>query len=127
MSRTINRIVGIVALAVASLTGCETVIDPIACTEIFAYGLSVEVVDSITGAPRATGATLTLTEGSYVESTTESFDGRTMLGAGERAGTYGVVVERPDYMTWTAAPVVIGADECHVIPVSLRAQLQPTP
>jgi len=117
-----------VAAAIASfaISGCGTT-GPIACTEIFVYGLSVTVVEEGTGTPLADGATLTLRDGDYVESTTESFDGRTMMGAGERAGTYVVTVSREGFHTWAATDVVVTADECHVIPVALTAELTPIP
>ena len=118
-------------LALAALMGllsaCGGTTDPIACTEQFVFGLTVEVVDSLSGAPRAEGATLTLRDGVYVESTTESFDGLSMSGAGERPGTYVVTLARAGYHTWSRTGVVISADECHVIPVSMRAELQPIP
>ena len=109
-----------------AMSGCGTT-EPIACTEIFVYGLSVAVVEAGTGAPLADGATLTLRDGDYVESTTESFDGRTMMGAGERAGAYVVTVSRAGFHTWAATDVIVTADQCHVIPVALTAELEPIP
>lgn len=118
--------VAVLAAAVYA-AGCGDTLEPIICTDIFVYGLSVEVVDRTGGQPLADGATLTLRDGDYVESMTETFDGLTLFGAGERAGTYLVTVARDGYHTWTAANVVVTADECHVIPVSLRAELDAIP
>ncbi|MDA0327533.1 MAG: hypothetical protein O2958_00775 [Gemmatimonadetes bacterium] len=113
--------------SVAILAGCG-VIDPIACTANFVYGITVEVIDSASQLPLADGATMTLRDGSYVESVTDTFDGLRLSGAGERPGTYAVTVARPNYHTWSAvSPVVVTADQCHVIPVALRAPLQLIP
>jgi len=110
-------------LALTSLLGCDD-LGPTICTAQFVYGISLDVVDSGSGAPLADSATMTLRDGNYVESTTLSPDGLTMTGAGERAGNYTVVVARPQYHNWVRTEVEVTADECHVIPVKLRAELQ---
>ncbi|MDE3003080.1 MAG: carboxypeptidase-like regulatory domain-containing protein [Gemmatimonadota bacterium] len=111
------------------LMGCRTVGigEPIVCTEQFVYGLNVTVLDQSTGAAIAADATMTLHQGTYEEVVTDSWDGTTLSGAGERPGIYAVTVEHPGYQTWTLAGVVVTADECHVIPVSLTAELVPNP
>ena len=59
--------------------------------------------------------------------------GNTLLGAGEQAGVFDVVVTAPGYEIWTQAQVRVREDECHVIPVQLDADLvqvealRPTP
>lgn len=99
---------------------------PIICTDQFVYGLTVEVLDATTSAAIADGATLTVVEGSYVETVTETWDGRSMAAAGERPGTYTVSVTRDGYQAWSRSGVSISADECHVIPRALEARLEPT-
>jgi len=120
------------ALTIAALTlmvGCYGggPSEPIVCTDQFVYGLTVAVRDQVTTLPKADDATLTLREGAYEEIVTDSWDGTTLSGAGERAGTYSVTVEHAGYESWTRAGVEITADECHVIPVSLTAELIPVP
>ncbi len=110
-------------LALAFSVGCADQA-PIICTAQFVYGISVDVMDSENGSPLADSATMTLRDGDYVESTTLSSDGLTMAGAGERAGNYTVIVARPSYHNWVRTEVEVTADECHVIPVKLRAELQ---
>jgi len=110
-------------LALAFSVGCADQ-GPIICTEQFVYGISVEVLDTENGSPLADSATMTLRDGDYVESTTLSPDGLTMVGAGERTGNYTVIVARPSYHNWVRTEIVVTADECHVIPVKLRAELQ---
>ena len=121
---------GTAAIAVlVSVTACYDgdPSGPIACTAQFVYGLTVTVRDQSTTLPKAEDATLTLREGAYVEVVTDSWDGTTLVGAGERSGTYAVTVEHAGYETWTRAGVEVSEDECHVIPVSITANLIPVP
>ena len=97
------------------LAGCYQggTVEPVLCTKQFVYGLTVTVVDQSTSNPIAAAATMTLRDGSYEEVVTDSWDGSTLSGAG--------------YETWTRVGVEISADECHVIPVTLTAELTPLP
>lgn len=114
-------------LAVAALAGCgEDSTGPIACTEEFRYGITIEVRDGATGEPAAVGAEGTLTEGAYVEELMV-FGDDTMAGAGERAGTYDALITKVGYEDWSASRVTVTADECHVRPVALQANLVRTP
>jgi hypothetical protein len=110
---------GILVLALASCSGTS---DPIACTAQFVYGITAHVVDSITGLPVSDGVSGSVQDGSYTE-TMMSF-GSDLVGAGERPGIYAVTVTATGYTEWTASGVVVTADECHVIPVSLEPRLQ---
>ena len=121
------RLKPLIMAATVYLVGCGEPLDPIACPEQFVYGLNVAVVDATSGALRAEGSTLTIREGSWEEVVTQVAGNNTLSGAGERAGTYVVSVARPGYVTWLQPDVTVTADECHVIPVSLLAQLQPAP
>ena len=111
------------------LAGCYQggTLEPVLCTQQFVFGLTVTVVDQSTSAPVANEATMTLRDGTYEEVVTDSWDGSTLSGAGERPGTYTITIEHPAYTTWTRAGVTISADECHVIPVALTAELVPLP
>ncbi len=112
-----------IPFAAAALAGCgDDSTGPIACTEEFRYGITIEVRDGATGAGAAVGAEGSLTEGSYVEELMV-FGEDTMLGAGERAGTYDVLITKAGFEDWTASRVTVTADECHVHPVGLQANL----
>jgi len=103
-------------------SGCKSPLD-VVCTAQFVYGVTVTVLDESSGEPIANGATLTIRDSGYVEVVTDSFDGRTLSGAGERPGRYTLTVERAGYGAWVRDGVVVLRGECHVTPVSLEARL----
>ena len=96
---------------------------PVLCSTQFVYGVNVAVTDATTGDP-IDGATLTLTEGDYVEVMEELASG-SHIGAGERSGTYSLVAEAEGFETVTMDRIVVAADECHVISVSLAIEMDP--
>lgn len=124
-NRSFARCLAAVLIA-AALAGCGDSTGPIACTEEFRFGITIEVRDGTTGEPAAVGARGTLREGDYVEQM-QIFGDDTMLGAGERAGTYDILITRPGYEEWAAARVTVTADECHVRTVALQANLVRAP
>jgi len=109
-------------IMVLALTTCGGASDPIACTAQFVYGITVHVVDATTGLPVSDGLSGNLQDGSYSEAMMAF--GSDLVGAGERAGTYAVTVTATGYSEWSTSEVVVTADECHVIPVSLEPRLQ---
>jgi hypothetical protein len=97
-----------------------------ACTTEFVYGVNVTVLDAVTSAPIVEGATLTIRDAGYVEVVTESYDGQTLSGAGERPGRYTLTVDRAGYQQWVQDGVVVIRGECHVTPAAVEARLTPT-
>jgi hypothetical protein len=97
------------------------VLSPTACTDEFRFGLRVEALDSLTDAPVSDGLAGLLLDGKYVEEMGVS--DYELYGAGERAGTYAVVVTAPGHRAWVRTGVKVRENECHVIPVSLTARL----
>lgn len=113
-------------LAITLTSGCDDVFDPgPACTADFRYGLNITVRDG-SGAPAAQGSIGIARDGDH-EETLEVIGAETMAGAGERPGTYDVTISKTGYITWSAESVTVTADECHVIPVTLQANLVPVP
>jgi hypothetical protein len=123
---------GIPVLAAMLAVGCgRSIEDPLACTDIYLYGLEVSVVDSLTGAVPAS-ATMVVRSGDYVET---RFGLRPPPGqspialrigaAGERAGVYDITVRATGYTDWTKNGVVVAHDGCHPIPVELTARMVP--
>jgi hypothetical protein len=103
-----------IPLLAAALAGCgDDSTGPIACTEEFRYGITIEVRDGGTGEPAAVGAEGTLTEGDYVEE---------LMIFGDD-----VLITKPGYEDWTASRVTVTADECHVRTVALEANLVRVP
>lgn len=100
----------------------------VVCTALFAYGLSVTVVDSASGSPAGAGATVVARDGAYADSATGA-PGRPEFPsfslAGERAGTYSISVTRPGYKPWSRSGVEVTKDVCHVRGVAITAKLQP--
>lgn len=117
----------VAALAAALALACnDGVVGPgPVCTADFRYGLSITVLDG-SGAPAAEGSIGMARDGVY-EETLDILGAETMAGAGERPGTYDITISRTGHMTWSAENVTVMADECHVIPVSLEANLIPVP
>ena len=107
--------------AVSFLTACEQ--GPQACTAIFAYGLSVQVEDSVSGARLASEVAVTADDGDYHE-VLQTVDSVSFFGAGERAGSYTVRVIKDGYAPWEKSGVVVTKDECHVKGVAVVAKLR---
>lgn len=130
--KTLSNVVLLaVALATAACGGSDTVTT---------YGLTVEIVDSVTGEVLTDGSTVTVEDGAYVEvihGSEEVHDGiepARLNAASGRAGTYTVTVTHPGYRTWTAEDVYVSsaarsAFDSSPIPetVHLRAELQREP
>jgi len=111
----------IAGLSLSALSTAACLVDPgVSCTDQYVYGLTVNVVDDAGDA--LCGATVTLTEGDYEEVLEESTD-CAYIGAGERAGTYSLTVEKEGYTSAGVSEVVIGEDECHVLPETVDVTL----
>jgi hypothetical protein len=95
------------------------------CTMEARAGIVVQPVDASTGASVTGMTTLRVRTGMESDSARVQLgDGVTTVAAAyERAGTYTVTVQHPLYRDWTQTGVVVNRDECHVIPVRLRAEL----
>jgi hypothetical protein len=105
---------------------------PVFCTDNFVWGIQVEVQDSVTSAPSASGAEVIARDGAYADTASyppnrPDLDDLPLVGAGERAGTYTVTVRKSGFLDWERSDVVVTADECHVRPVALTARLQRAP
>ena len=94
------------------------------CTMEARAGLTVEIVDSTSGAPAADGAKVLAVSAATRDSASGTAGVSTVSLAYERAGTYTVTVTRPGYRTWSRSNVEVTRDQCHVIPVRLVARLQ---
>ncbi len=109
-----------VAVLCVGLGGCRLIIDGPVCTDMFAYGVNVTLTDA--DGQSVSEATVTLSEGAYVEAMEELSDG-TYVGAGERAGTYTLTIEAEGFESVAIEGIFVDEDECHVIPVSREVTL----
>ena len=109
----------------ASFFSCGSNDNGIACTEIFVYGLNVEVTDATNGEILITDVIVTAEEGTYSEVLT--LIDTSFIGAGERPGDYLITVTADGYNTETTGTISVELtdDECHVIPEVVTIELQP--
>jgi len=88
---------------------------PQVCTMEFRYGLNITVQDSLSKKPIC-DATVQAKDGNYVE-TLEQFstgDPCVYVGAGERAGTYSITVQKTGYTPKTTDNLIVEKKDCHV-------------
>lgn len=101
--------------------GCN---DPVSCTQIVRYGITITVTDSATGAALGGNETeVVLTARDYTE-VVPAAGWNIHEGARERAGIYAVRVSRSGYAEWVRTGVRVHATTCHVVTVRLHARLQ---
>lgn len=106
-----------------ALCGCGLIGDDgRVCTALYAYGISVNITDGTTGEP-VTDATLTLIDGDYSE-TMQPFPSGGYAGAGERQGTYTLVIEVPGVPVETIDEIAVDHDGCHVIGVAFDVEVE---
>jgi hypothetical protein len=112
----------IIALAAA---GCGNPNAPEACTAQYVYGLTVMVHDKATGQPICDAQVTTIVSATETE-TLKLLDFPPecrYVGAGERAGVYGISVVKEGYAPATLNNIRVDRDSCHVIPVRLTIAL----
>jgi hypothetical protein len=119
-------------LATGLLAGCRGAgpAGPV-CAPTLGEAVAIGVRDARTGAPLAAGARGAVAEAAFVDSLRpmplESPAGRTLVGGGDRAGTYTVTVERAGYRPWRADAVRVTRGACGVSTVGLVAALEAAP
>ena len=110
----------LVALLSVALSACDSS-GPVACTAEFVYGIEITALDAETDAAVSDGLS-----GVAIRASTSSameVVGNTLLGAGEQAGNYAVVVSASGYEVLTRTDIEVTEDECHVRTVHLTARL----
>jgi len=125
--RAVMRETGLFLVAIAFCS--EQISCAQTCTDDFRYGLSVSVVDRLTGAPIC-DATVTATDGSHSETLMmlprDTFaDGGIQclyVGAGERAGTYAIDARAEGRQSSTTG-IELTRDACHVVERAVRLEL----
>jgi hypothetical protein len=102
------------------------------CTTSVEPGLIVRVLDSLTEAPAAHGATGVAVDDEYQETLRnpaldDDLTAADLYGADEREGLYTVSVTKTGYQPWVREGVRVTAGACHVQTVHLEARLTPAP
>jgi len=91
---------------------------PTGCAGVGAPNVAVTVVDSLTSAPAASGATLLTYDldqgGARVDSVTGHSDTEVLWGSIDRRGRFSVFVRKVGYRDWSVPEVVV-ADGCPAI------------
>ena len=103
--------------------------DPINCTEQYVSGITIEVIDKVTGDYIACGATAVIEDNGYSEDVTSPNSGECdntqyLQGAGERSGIYNIHVSKDGYLDWSVYNVEVTSDICHVQTVHVIAELE---
>lgn len=110
---------------------CGVLSSELTCTLNAVFGLRVNVVDSITGAPRAREAIAYARSGTYLDSAVglplspSGVEFTALYLVKERAGVYDVTVQRDGYARWTQSGVRVRGDACHVRTTEVTARLRP--
>lgn len=127
-------LLGVLCVATASCSESRIpgLVDPPVCPGVAKPAIVAYVTDYVSGAPIASGATLVLQEGAFVDSA--SFpSGQPGLDAQalatprsyDRPGSYLVRVSRPGYSTAIVVSITVGSDGCHALTQTLNASLRP--
>jgi hypothetical protein len=97
------------------LAGCQS---PMVCLSLPQYAITAEIRDSSTGAPAAYGASVSIRDGSFVDSAVirsgDSTKAVYVSLGGPRPGTYTLRVEKSGYRPWSLAGLVSEKTECGV-------------
>ncbi|MEW5855101.1 MAG: hypothetical protein AB2A00_40365 [Myxococcota bacterium] len=115
---------GFLLLGAFSVVGCMPVTGGQACTEEARAALNIRVVQAIGGGPICDAVVLAR-EGSFEEQLIAGAGSDCVYsGVYERAGTYTVEAIKSGFETGRVEGVVVGRDECHVIPESRTLELR---
>jgi hypothetical protein len=125
----VKRSVALVAACPVLLAACGagSILGDKVCTTEARAGITVTVVDSVTGALAGRGSTIVAREGTFTDVVSNTF---TSQGDGpyglvyERAGVYTVSVQQSGYVPWLKNNVQVTAGECHVNGTTVTARLQ---
>jgi hypothetical protein len=115
------RAVSLLASLLVAASGCDGE-EPIICTEILAYSVTVHVTSTDGAQPDGTAVVFHAEDG--VEVSCENFTDGTWACGAEVAGDLTVTVTAPGYVP-VEQVVTVEADACHVIGESIDVVLEP--
>lgn len=130
-ARTTASVIVIAALAAVACKptgpGADTTTanPPMMCTMQAVAALNVDAIDSAKGTPATMGSSIVARSDTFADSTQGAAPSNEPVGlAYEKAGTYTVTVTKPGYKPWSQQGIVVGRDQCHVIPQRITAKLR---
>lgn len=116
------RMIPVLCLLLAS-GGCQLFNG---CDPISLPGISVTVLDSISGEPLAPGGAIVVaTDGAFADTAVGLSDGRTYVGVRDRGGVYRLEVSSPGYATWVQRGVRVERPQDCSRTIELTALMQP--
>jgi hypothetical protein len=119
------------ALVVAAACSGDPAAGPV-CAPALGEAVSVVAFDARTGTVLpAAGSRGVVADGAFVDSLrpelTQTPVSRTLVGGGDRAGVYRVVVQRDGYAQWRRDGVGVARGACGIVTGALVAELEPAP
>jgi len=125
-ARLAHVITAVLTASLGLVAACR-LYDP--CPQSSRAALAITIVDSVTGLPVASGASVVVSDGSFQQTIAipESPSTTTVGAAEDRPGSYSIVVTRPGYRDWTRSGVDVQSDGCLPVTVAVTARLVPQP
>ena len=113
----------------ALAAGCAGLFDTVCTTELRGV-IQVDILDSVTRAPAAAGATVVLrgpfTDSLVVSDTSTSPVAHLWFEDHVKAGSYSLLIQKPGYRDWTQTGIQVKANSCHTTTFDhIIALLQP--
>lgn len=105
--------------------GCKEEKNITICTLEFVYGINITLINADTSDAIIDDVKVVIKDGNYEEIITNIESSTPFFGAGERAGTYIVTITSNKYKTFISDPIIVEANECHVIPELKTFKLVP--
>jgi hypothetical protein len=117
----------VVGVALAGCEGTTDPTDPVVCTAIAISSLNVTVRDRTTSERLCDASVVAVQSGTTYElRLVGTAPSCSYAGPEERSGAFELRVSRPGYSSAVVPNIQVGRDECHVIPVLVTVDLQPS-
>jgi len=109
-------ICAVIAASLARVLGCSSLVET-ACTADLRSVIQLDILDSVTRAPAAAGATVLLrgpfTDSLIIPDTSTSSLAHVWFEDRVKAGTYSLLIQKPSYREWSQTGIRIEANRCH--------------
>ena len=106
----------VMAASLALVAGCSSLLET-GCTAELRSVIQLDILDSVTRAPAAAGATVLLrgpfTDSLVIPDTSTSSLAHVWFEDRVKAGTYSLLIQKPSYRDWSQSGIRIAANGCH--------------